>query len=536
MKNKLTLALFGVVITLMVTSDVMAQRGRGGGGRGGGGGARSGGGMSRSMGSSPSMSRPSPSMSRPTQSMNRPTPSAGRPAPSAGRTAQGGVQNRAAAGGNRSAGQRPGTATAGQLGVRSPQSFQRPSQQGVQDFLNLPPQREGGGGATAGGDRPSASGRSSSGGDGPTTITTPGGAEITYGGKSGSGVTEGGATAGGAVGGIKIETAGGETIGRVGAVGGVTDGTNSAIRGGSITGASDGQGNTAANVRGGYADSSGYRQGGSVSAVQNRAGYTQAWGTAGYGYGNGTGQIGSAAAVRGPGGNVISAGHGASYVNGQFVGGQSWSAVNGSYTRWNAFGPGYPGQYPGAWWPGKWAIATTAWATASYATASSYCGCSDEGCYYDYGENVTYEDGSVYMDGQPVGTAEEYYEQAEQIADSGDQAANEEWMPMGVFALVQDDKPTTDRVLQLAVNKEGVFRGNYQDMVADTVTPVTGSLDKKTQRVALKFEGNDEVVVETGLYNLTNDEVPILVHFGPDRQETRKLVRLQRPEDLPPPE
>ena len=27
------------------------------------------------------------------------------------------------------------------------------------------------------------------------------------------------------------------------------------------------------------------------------------------------------------------------------------------------------------------------------------------------------------------------------------------------------------------------------------------------------------MVAETGLYNLTNDEVPVLVHFGPDRQE-----------------
>jgi hypothetical protein len=33
-----------------------------------------------------------------------------------------------------------------------------------------------------------------------------------------------------------------------------------------------------------------------------------------------------------------------------------------------------------------------------------------------------------------------------------------------------------------------------------------------------------------GLYNLTNDEVPLLVHFGPDRQEPRTLIRLKQPE------
>jgi len=39
------------------------------------------------------------------------------------------------------------------------------------------------------------------------------------------------------------------------------------------------------------------------------------------------------------------------------------------------------------------------------------------------------------------------------------------------------------------------------------------------------------VVAETGLYNLTNDEVPVLVHFGADRVEDRTLVRLKQPEE-----
>ncbi len=199
------------------------------------------------------------------------------------------------------------------------------------------------------------------------------------------------------------------------------------IRSSAITGASDGQGNQAVIVRGGYADSSGYRQGGSVTAAQNQYGYTSVAGRAGYGYGDGTGQIGSAAAVRGPAGNVDSAGHGGSFVTGQFVGGQSWEAVNGNHTRWNAFGPGYVAGYPGAWWPGRWAVATTAWATATYAMAGSYCGCeSTDGTCYDYGENATYEDGAVCQDGEAVATAEEYYQQAEEIASDGIETDNED--------------------------------------------------------------------------------------------------------------
>ena len=242
-------------------------------------------------------------------------------------------------------------------------------------------------------------------------------------------------------------------------------------------------------------------------------------------------KVAGGAAIRGPGGNTVAAGRGASFANGQFVGGRAWSTVNGNFTRWGAFTPGWYGRYPGAWWPGRWAVAGTAWAAATWATAGGYCGCSGEGTYYDYGENVNYENGDVYYGDQPVASAEQYYDQAAQIADSGQTPQNEEWMPLGVFAVIAEPTQSqTDKVVQLALNKEGVVRGNLEDSLTDKVLPVVGSVDKKTQRVALKLEGNDSVVVETGLYNLTNDEVPVLVHFSPDRQETRTLIRLKPPE------
>ena len=228
----------------------------------------------------------------------------------------------------------------------------------------------------------------------------------------------------------------------------------------------------------------------------------------------------------------MAAGRGAAFVNGQFVGGRSWTAVNGNFTRWNASTPGWIGRYPGAWWPGRWAIAGTAWATAVWATAGGYCGCTGDGTNYDYGENVTYDNGNVYYGDQAVATAEQYYDQAGQIADSGQTPQNEEWLPLGVFAVIAEPTQTqTDRVVQLALNKEGVIRGNLQDSLADKVIPIVGAVDKKTQRVAMKLEGNDSAVVETSLYNLTNDEVPVLVHFSADRQEGRTLIRLKQPEE-----
>jgi hypothetical protein len=365
------------------------------------------------------------------------------------------------------------------------------------------------------------------------SYTTSRGGTISVGGTGGSRTTAGGGTVGAGVGGIKVETAGGGTYGKVGGAVGAAGAAGSAVAGRSVSGFRGAGGAEGARVSGGAANSSGYRQGGSVSAVQGRGGYTAVNVRGGYGAG-GTGRIGSATAVVGPGGNVVSAGRGASFVNGQFVGGQAWRGVNGTFNHWGWYGgAGWWAGYPGAWFPGKWALATTAWATAAWAMAGPYCGCdSGSASYYDYGENVAYgDDGMVYTDGQSTATAAEYYDQATQIADGGQTAQNEEWLPLGIFAVIAaDDQTQTDKVVQLALNKEGVVRGNYHDLLADKITPITGAVDKQTQRVALRIEGNKDLLVETGLYNLTNDEAPVLVHFGPNRQEQRIFIRLQQPE------
>jgi hypothetical protein len=177
-------------------------------------------------------------------------------------------------------------------------------------------------------------------------------------------------------------------------------------------------------------------------------------------------------------------------------------------------------------------IATTAWLTAGWGQAAAYGGCSGEPAYYDYGNNVGYgEDGNVYQDGEQVATAEEYYDQANQIAALGAETANDDWLPLGVFGVVSEGQESAEKVVQLALNKDGIVRGNLHDTLADTVVPISGAVDMESQRVALKIEGNESLVVETGLYNLTNDEVPALVQFGPDHQETRTLIRLSPPEE-----
>jgi hypothetical protein len=114
---------------------------------------------------------------------------------------------------------------------------------------------------------------------------------------------------------------------------------------------------------------------------------------------------------------------------------------------------------------------------------------------------------------------------------AGNAVPDAQWLPLGVFGLMADGKKTPDMVFQLAVDKDGTIRGNYFDQATQNNLPVTGAVDKKSQRVAWKVATGQGLVVETGLYNLTQDESTALVHFGADRTEQDLLVRVKQPAD-----
>ncbi len=155
-----------------------------------------------------------------------------------------------------------------------------------------------------------------------------------------------------------------------------------------------------------------------------------------------------------------------------------------------------------------------------------------EPVYYDYGSNVVYEGDSVYVNGDAVGTQEQYAQQATTIADTGKQARatkEEEWLSLGVFAMIQGEQVNGNDLFQLAVNKSGVIRGNYYNALSDTTLPVYGSVDKKTQRAAWTVGDRKEPVFEAGLANLTKSETTMLVHFGKDRTQQWTLVRIDKP-------
>jgi len=210
---------------------------------------------------------------------------------------------------------------------------------------------------------------------------------------------------------------------------------------------------------------------------------------------------------------------------------------NGHPSRLPAYGHGRWGNYPHGrwhlnnhhnnWW--KWASvgALTGWVAGGWGA---------EPAYYNYGDNSYYEAGTVYYEGEPVATAEEYAAQAQTIATSAPEVSPDdvEWLPLGVFALTQDGdsadvEPTV--FLQLAVSKEGILAGTVQNTATDKMEEIEGTIDKESGRAAWVIVGKDSPIMESGIANLTQEEVPALLHFADGTTQQWLLVRLEEPKE-----
>lgn len=199
---------------------------------------------------------------------------------------------------------------------------------------------------------------------------------------------------------------------------------------------------------------------------------------------------------------------------------------------WWGFGRGYYGfgHYPhNPWWwwrPVGWgALGGWLWATAP------------EPYYIDYGVTVIYEDDTVYVDNQPVPAAE-YTQPMVDLALSIEkppppmppaEGQPAEWLPLGVFALVQEEKGDPVMFFQLSVNKEGVISGAYHSVLSDDQRSVAGQVDKATQRAAWRIGEHKGTVYITSLANLTLDVSPVTIQFDEKRTQTWLLVRMPEP-------
>lgn len=213
--------------------------------------------------------------------------------------------------------------------------------------------------------------------------------------------------------------------------------------------------------------------------------------------------------------------------------------VRNNFNHYNVFNRGWYDRYPHAWW-GGWAGGPYAFATWEALGSWFLFGQDVQPVSYDYGDNVTYNDNSVYLNDQPIASAPEYYQSAASLAQIGEQAniptqqptANEvdpknaKWLSLGVFEALREKEKTSSMMFQIAVNKDGIVRGNYFNTSDNVQQPIEGAVDKKTQRITWVVEDQKKIIFDTGLYNLTKNETPVLVHMDKDKTEQWVFVRI----------
>jgi len=185
------------------------------------------------------------------------------------------------------------------------------------------------------------------------------------------------------------------------------------------------------------------------------------------------------------------------------------------------------------------------WRPFAWAGAGTFLGASlaSQPINYDPGTTVIYEGDNYYVDGQPSGTATQARQAAIQLAtpavaeipvpEPAAEGQPEEWMPLGVWALTQQEQGDATMFMQFSVNREGLLAGAYKNVLTGDEQPIVGQVDTATQRVAWHVGDATQTVYETGLSGLDSDVVSVFVHFGEAQTQTWLLVRLPSPE-IPP--
>ncbi len=208
------------------------------------------------------------------------------------------------------------------------------------------------------------------------------------------------------------------------------------------------------------------------------------------------------------------------------------AAVRSDAVAHPAYTPDVFRKYPDAWVPQN-IVTTSLYTHPGYSNLAVGLGLNAQPVPYDYGGNIVVQPDAVYVNGDAVGTAENYASQASQLAAAGQTAelpANTKWLPLGVFAVVEGDQTNSDDVFELAVNQQGVIRGNYHNLRNNDVKQISGAVEKSTQREAWTIRGAKTPVYEAGVANLTKDQTPLLVHVGPGQSRQVSLIRLPQPQ------
>ncbi|MBA4031817.1 MAG: hypothetical protein C0478_13130 [Planctomyces sp.] len=213
-------------------------------------------------------------------------------------------------------------------------------------------------------------------------------------------------------------------------------------------------------------------------------------------------------------------------------GAAGYAATRDSFDHSNLYSPGWHGDNQGAWAAPRWQ-ANAAYNNSTHAAVAAHCGYNAGAAVsYGYGDNVNYENEAVVVNGQVVGSAPAFSQQAADLANTGrntETTPADEWLPLGVFALVPSEGQQPQLTVQLAINKQGILRGNYTELVSDHTQLIHGMVNKETQRAAWTVGDTEAFYMEAGLKNLTAGDAPVLIHRR-GRTERWVLVTLPQPQ------
>lgn len=160
------------------------------------------------------------------------------------------------------------------------------------------------------------------------------------------------------------------------------------------------------------------------------------------------------------------------------------------------------------------------WAAATAAGVGSWLGYQTAPYYYGY-DNGTF------------GVTEYPLSETNAIQPSFDAANGTDgnWMSLGVFSISKNSESlaTPNLFIQLALDKGGMISGTLFNAQTNESHELEGSVDSTSQRALWKVASSQGgPVIETGIYNLTQDEVPIQIHFANGQVQQGLLVRVDK--------
>lgn len=189
---------------------------------------------------------------------------------------------------------------------------------------------------------------------------------------------------------------------------------------------------------------------------------------------------------------------------------------------------GYVGIGANWWRPAAWATLAN-WGAWNWSTPYYY----DDGGY-SYPITTTestyaYPSTTTTTTSQPMVTQPVQTQPQQNVQTTA--ATTEEWLPLGVFAVANDANAAaqTNRFMQLAINRSGEIAGVLYNYITDDAQDLTGMVDANTQKAYWSLDDQmDSPIASTGIYNLTEDQTPINVHFADGTDQTWVLVRLKQ--------